>query len=115
MEVYFVLDENGAPREEPDVEKWQQWFDQADCGVARTAVSPEVMVLTTFRGYDDLAAPDATPKLFETRVFGGVLDGEEVAHASRAQALAAHAGLIEWCRAGIAEAIAADQDAGVLD
>ena len=107
--MYFVLDEDGEPREERDIERWQQWFDHADRGVARTTVSPDVIVLTTFRAFDDLAAPDAPPKLFETRVFGGVLDGEQREHGTRAEAIAAHASLAEWCRAGVAKALEADR------
>ena len=114
MEVYFVLDENGEPREERDIERWQQWFEQADRGVARTTVSPEVTVLTTFRAFDHLAAPDAPPKLFETRVFGGVLDGEEREHVTRAEAVATHASVVDWCRVSIAEGVNGDRSAGAF-
>jgi hypothetical protein len=110
MEVYFVLDENGEPREERDLDQWQRWFEQANRGVARTAVSPEVTVLTTFRAFDELTDPDASPKLYETRVFGGVLDGEQREHGTRAEAIAEHAALAEWCRLGMDEG---DRDAAV--
>lgn len=110
MEVYFVLDEHGEPREERDLDQWQRWFEQANRGVARTAVSPQITVLTTFRAYDELADPDAAPKLFETQVFGGVLDGELREHRTRAEAIAEHAALAEWCRLGLADA---DRDAAV--
>jgi hypothetical protein len=97
MELYFVLDEQGEPQLERDLDAWTRWFEQADRGIARTAVSREVTVLTTFRGVDD--SPDS-PKLFETRVFGGILDGEEVLHGTRAEALLSHRSLAEWCRIG---------------
>jgi hypothetical protein len=32
------------------------------------------------------ARESSTPKLFETHVFGGVLDGEEVGHCTKAEA-----------------------------
>lgn len=100
MEAYFVLDEHGEPRLERDAEAWARWFEQADRSVARTTVSAEVTVLTTFRGVDESAEDGEIPCLFDTRVFGGVLDGEEVEHASRAEALEAHARIAEWCRLG---------------
>lgn len=103
MEQYFVLDERGEPVPETDIDVWTRWFEQADLGVARSAITPEVTVLTTFRGgVDEALEPGEVPLLFETRVFGGVLDGEELRHGSRAEALAGHAWLAEWCRAGSA-------------
>jgi hypothetical protein len=100
MEVYFVLDERGEPFPETDIEAWLRWFEQADLGVARSVISPEVTVLTTFRGMDDVPERGEEPRLFETRVFGGLLDGEEVHHATRGAALAGHELLAEWCRVG---------------
>jgi hypothetical protein len=104
MESYFVLDERGEPRVERDLDRWTRWFEQADRSVARTVVSPEVTVLTTFRAVDESMPPGSTelPCLFETRVFGGVLDGTEGQHRTRAEAQAAHAALADWCRAGAA-------------
>jgi len=100
MESYFVLDDRGEPIPETDIEAWCRWFERADRSVARGTVTPDVTVLTTFRGVDDAAEAGAPPLLFESRVFGGILDGEEVLHASRADALAGHADLIHWCRIG---------------
>jgi hypothetical protein len=99
LEMYFVLDEQGEPLPVSDFEEWVQWCDRADRGVARTVVAADVVVLTTFNGVDEVV-DGQTPLLFETRVFGGVLDGEAVQHSTRADALAAHAKLVEWCRMG---------------
>jgi hypothetical protein len=99
MELYFVLDEQGNPLPVSDVEVWSRWFERADRGVARTVVTPNVTVLTTFSGVDQ-AAEGRPPLLFETRVFGGVLNAEELQHPTRIDALAAHASLVEWCRIG---------------
>lgn len=109
MAGYFVLDERGEPRPEPDVDAWIRWFEQADRGIARTAVTPETTVLTIFRGVDETAGSSEQPCLFETRVFGGALDGEEMAHRSRAEAIAAHTKIAEWCRIGSAP------DAGISE
>lgn len=100
MELYFVLDEHGEPIRERDLDAWSRWFARADRSVARTTVAPAVTVLTTFNGVDDVADPQSVPKLFESRVFGGILDGEVVEHCTRADATAAHANLVEWCRIG---------------
>jgi hypothetical protein len=100
MELYFVLDEHGDPVPEHDVEAWSRWYAKADRSIARSVVTPNVTVLTTFSGVDDVPEPDSIPKLFESRVYGGVLDGEVVQHCTRAEATAQHAELVEWCRIG---------------
>jgi hypothetical protein len=98
MEAYFVLDECGEPRRERDLDAWTRWFERADRSIARTAVTREVMVLTTFRGVGEVSEPGGEPLLFETRVFGGLLDGEEIRRCTRAEAIAAHATLAQLCR-----------------
>ena len=100
MEEYFVLDESGEPRQERDLDAWERWFATADRSIARTRVSPEITVLTMFRGIDDVPDSGDQPKLFESRVFGGVLDAEEVTHRTRVESLAAHDALAAWCRIG---------------
>jgi len=100
VEQYFVLNELGEPKPEPDPEEWTRWFERADRCIARTAVTPHVTVLTTFRGVSDAPDSDDPPRLFETRVFGGVLDAEEVVHRTKAEAMTAHGALAEWCRVG---------------
>jgi hypothetical protein len=100
MELYFVLDKHGEPVRELDMEAWSRWFAHADRSVARTAVSPNVTVLTTFNGVDDVPHANATPKLFQSRVFGGVLDGEVRQHCTRTEARVQHHELVVWCRIG---------------
>ena len=100
MESYFVLDERGEPQPEHDLEAWTRWLEHADRSIARTAVKPDVTILTTFRGVHETSERCDPPRLFETRVFGGLLDGEEVEQCTRAEAIAAHVALAEWCRIG---------------
>jgi hypothetical protein len=100
MELYFVLDEHGEPIRERDLDAWSRWFARADRSIARTIVAPDVTVLTTFSGVDDVPNPESVPKLFESRVFGGILDGEMVQHSTRTEATVRHAELVEWCRLG---------------
>ena len=99
MEVYFVLDEQGDPLPVSDTEAWLQWFELADRRVAQTMVTPDIAVLTIFSGVDEVTEGRA-PRPFETRVFGGMLDGEEVRHPTRVDALAGHAMVVTWCRLG---------------
>jgi hypothetical protein len=100
MELYFVLDEHGEPLLERDVEAWSRWFAHADRSIARSTVSPDVTVLTSFNGVGDVPEPDSIPKLFESRVFGGILDGEVVRNCTRGEAIVQHKELVAWCRIG---------------
>jgi hypothetical protein len=102
MDGYFVLDERGEPCEEKDFAAWTRWFEQADRSVCRTAVTPEITVLTTFSGFDH-STGGHPPRLFETRVLGGVLDAEEIRQGAKADAVATHRALVEWCRIGASE------------
>ena len=101
MDIYFVLDEQGDPSPVRNFEEWASWCERSDRGVARTIVSSNVVVLTIFSGLNEEVATGEPPLLFHTCVFGGVLDGEDVQHATRPAALAGHARLVEWCREGI--------------
>jgi hypothetical protein len=100
MELYFVLDERGDPVPERDVEVWARWYERADRGVARSAVYRDVTVLTMFNGVGEVPSEDAEPRLFESQVFGGVLDGEVLQTRTRAEAMEAHERLVYWCRVG---------------
>jgi hypothetical protein len=109
MELYFVLDEHGEPIRERDIDAWSRWFARADRSIARSTVAPDVTVLTTFNGVDDVPDPATVPRLFESRVFGGILDGEMVQHCTRAEAISRHAELVFWCR------VAALPNGGITD
>jgi hypothetical protein len=110
MGRYFVLNDLGEPVRERDLEAWSRWFERADRRIARTVVTPDVTVLTTFRGVDEADEADEAPVLFETRIFGGVLNGEEAASRTKSDALDAHAGLVEWCRIGNAPGAGITED-----
>ena len=99
MPQYYVLDDTGVPQEASE-QAWADWVASADAGIARTVVSPAVAVVTTFDGVVVADPAGGAPRLFETRVFGGVLDGQEARHGSRDEAMAGHAYLVAWCRAG---------------
>jgi hypothetical protein len=105
-----MFDERGEPLAVSDSSEWERWCERTDRGVARTVIARDVVVLTTFSGVDE-GMDGHPPLLFETRVFGGVLDGEHQQHATRVNALGGHATLVEWCRVGQspAKGLTADQ------
>jgi hypothetical protein len=100
MEGYFVLDDRGEPIQEPDLQVWTRWFERADRSVRRSVVAADVTVLTTFLGIGETSPAGEAPALFQTRVFGGVLDGEETWSRTRAEAVIGHDNLAEWSRVG---------------
>lgn len=100
VDVHLVLDERGEAVVEEDLERWATWVETASLGVARTLVLPDVAVVTTFVPLIEDAEADATPQPFVTRVFGGTLDADERRSATRLQAQAVHASVVEWCHEG---------------
>lgn len=65
---------HGKVKEEKDLLKWADWFDNANRLIARDELSNGLVVSTVFLGID--SSPSSTksgglPMLFETMVFGG--------------------------------------------
>ena len=102
MQTHFLLDDRGEPVIEPDAAAWRDWFDRTNPSLVRTPIGSDAVVLTFFRGVGEVTASGRLPALFETRVFGGVLDDETIDDQTRGEALTTHARLAEWCRAGAA-------------
>lgn len=80
--TYYILD-GKTPVPEPDIRKWAEWLSTADrvvnqtTGIVKLAGTPvgDVQVSTVFLGVDH-SFSGGPPLLFETMVFGGVLDQE---------------------------------------
>lgn len=102
MELYFVLDPNGIPVQELNPELWTDWYEKTNVGIARTIITSDMMVLTTFAGCIEVSEEEflngADAKPFETIVFGGPLDKERKNYKTKEEALAGHANMVEWCR-----------------
>lgn len=100
MNLRYVLDEQGNPVPEPDLETWARWFEAAGTArqVARTEID-EAYVSTVFLGIDHNFMGGA-PILFETMIFGGPWDQGQWRYMSRAQAIAAHDQIVACVRAG---------------
>ena len=92
--IHYILDAGGHPVEEPDVRTWAEWMETGERQVKVTLFG-KVRVSTVFLGLDHNFAPDGPPVLFETLVFGGLLDGELDRYVTREEAEAGHEALCE--------------------
>ncbi len=98
----YILDDNGEPVPCDDVEVWARWFERASRDRSRIIAqdlderdpAKTVKVSTVFIGLDHQWG-DGPPVLWETLVFGGVLDGEMRRYTSRAEALRGHQAMCE--------------------
>lgn len=91
----YILDEHGNPKIEPDLIKWAQWFEKAERHVAVTQVA-DSKVSTVFLGLDHNFNKNGPPVLWETMVFGGILDQEqERCSGNREQAEAMHLNMVQ--------------------
>lgn len=88
MSRHSILDEHGAivPC---DALTWARWFEKADKSIARTKVA-DCEVSTVFLGLDLGYHGAGPPEWFETMVFGGPLDQEQMRYETMEQAKAGH-------------------------
>lgn len=71
---FYILD-NRKPVRIEHMDAWMAWMDNSDRRVASTKMG-DVRVSTVFLGIDHYwEAAEGTLALFETMVFGGMLDG----------------------------------------
>ena len=97
--------EGKEPRPAVDFADWALWFDTSNRRVAFTQAR-SVSVSTVFLGTDQALLPDDPPILFETKVFGGSLDGEVRRYATWDEAERGHretVARIERAQAGTRE------------
>ena len=96
----YILNDAGDPVAEPDVLTWAMWFQTADRTIGHAELRDDVVVSTVFLGLDHNFSRSGPPLLFETMIFGGLLDETQYRYSTRAAALAGH-------EATVAEAMAA--------
>lgn len=101
----YILDKDGNPVPEHDILTWAQWFGTADRCVALTMFAWG-RVSTIFLGLDRSLCsvlsenpPMHEPILWETMVFGGVLDQNQLHYRSREEALEGHRAMVKECKA----------------
>lgn len=91
----YILDAHGEPVPCADMLTWSRWMERADRRVAQDMDEGDehgvkVRVSTVFLGLDHNFSGRGRPVLWETLVFGGVLNGEMDRYTSLAAALAGH-------------------------
>jgi hypothetical protein len=96
----YILNDAGEPVAEPDLLTWAAWYETADRTVAQTRLD-HVSISTVFLGIDH-AFTGGPPRLWETMIFGGPLDGYAQRYASRAAALAGHEAAVDVARTAAA-------------
>lgn len=91
----YILDENGEPVQEDDLDKWALMFKSDKRKVALDTFG-DVRVSTVFLGLDHQHGLDGPPLLWETMVFGGKFDQDQMrCPGSRADALAMHQRMVD--------------------
>lgn len=93
----YILDKDRKPQPCPNLDAWAAWFEKADRIVLLDKL-PTGTVSTVFLGLDHSLPNTGHPILWETRVFGGKLDGEQRRFSSEAAAIACHKELVEQVR-----------------
>ncbi len=96
MRNYKLDGHNPVPCD--DTLEWAQWYEKADRRIALTDVAPDVHVSTVFLSIDHNWG-DGPPVLFETMVFGGPLDEEQVRYCTWDEAELGHAAMVERVKA----------------
>ena len=92
----YILDANGEPQRCDDIDTWGRWHEAAwkDRSIVVAHDKDEsgentILISTVFLGLDH-AFGSGPPILWETLVFGGLLDGEMNRYASRDAAFRGH-------------------------
>jgi hypothetical protein len=102
--VIRYYDRQGNPMA---LSQWAKAFRDEDRIVARETVrgaTASADVSTVWLGLDHQFFPGGPPLIFETMVFGGPLDQEQVRYSTEAQAHAGHAEMLDRVRAALAAA-----------
>lgn len=91
----YILDARGEPQPIDDALEWARWYETADRHVAHDMDEGDrhglrIRVSTVFLGIDHNHFGDGPPILWETMVFGGLLDGTQRRYESRADAYVGH-------------------------
>lgn len=103
----YILDADGAPQICEDLLAWGEWMSSAARHVALDQdEGPDglkIRISTVFLGLDHgfSVNGDHPPVLWETMVFGGLLDGEMQRYTSREAALRGHQAMCRRVAASI--------------
>lgn len=89
----YILDKNGNPKEETDLMAWGKWMETADMIVGKTTIG-KVKISTVFLGLDH-NFDGGKPLIYETMVFGGELDGEQMRYSTKQEAIKGHEEIVK--------------------
>lgn len=108
----YILDENGEPKAERNLERWAKWFEKdVKRRIVRRTPVEDYVVSTVFLGLDHNFSDSGPPVLWETMVFlghnprfdRGLFEHEQNRCAgNREQALAMHEDMVERVAAVLA-------------
>jgi len=96
--MYYVLDENDQPQPCPELTKWARWMAKPGRHILGHDKLPTGEISTIFLGINRSFTQAGPPVLWETMVFGGKLDGEQIRYTSKDQALAGHRQMVDRVR-----------------
>jgi hypothetical protein len=88
-QIFYILDANGNPVAERDIDAWALWVQNANRTLARDVVG-DVTISTVFLGYDHNHGFSGKPILWETMIFGGLHDQYQDRYSTREGALTGH-------------------------
>ena len=96
IKLFYILNEHGEPKQEPDFLKWGMWMADAKRDVSFDSEVGGYAVSTVFLGIDQSGGV-GIPLLWETMVFGdGDLNlAQDRCGGSREQAEAMHAAMVQ--------------------
>jgi len=77
-----------------NLNEWAKWYETADRDVAKTAITEEITVSTVFLSLDHNLGK-GKPVLFETMIFGGLLDEDMERYGTWDEAEAGHKRWVE--------------------
>jgi len=86
----YILDDQGNPVIEANLDKWARWFERLENRVLRSDHVGEVHVSTVFLGVDHSFSSAPKPILWETMIFGGHYDQRQWRYDSREAAEKGH-------------------------
>lgn len=92
----YILDENGNPKEEPDLMVWAKWMENGFFDKRKIAQDTidGVLVSTVFLGLD-YSFDDGPPVLYETMVFKKGGSDEMQRYHTKEEALEGHKEMVE--------------------
>jgi hypothetical protein len=99
--LYYILDDEKRPIACNDLQRWGEMMeDMTRRRVARTVIPPDVHVSTVFIGLDHRFMGSGPPLLFETMIFGGPeeIDQLQWRYASWDDAETGHAAAVRIAR-----------------